>query len=99
MADDVLLKLYPDMVWAPFFERGKFRYWKQVGRSRDIIGKDGKPRPEFFYDAHVSGGSIWGRILPVGEKPEGAPDDAEEQPNRPAKRGQERQTDDDGEQF
>lgn len=88
MADDALLKLYPDIVWAPFFERAKFRYWKPVGRARIIIGKDGAPRPEFYFDAHVSGGSIWGRILPEGETPEDQPGEPQDQPKRPAQRGQ-----------
>jgi hypothetical protein len=88
MADDPLFKLYPDIVWQPFFERGKFRYWKDVGRARTRIGSDGKPRTEFYHDAHVSGGSIWGRVLPEGETPEDQPDEAEQQPKRPAQRGQ-----------
>jgi hypothetical protein len=93
MADDVLFTLYPDIVWAPFFERGKFRYWKPVGRARITIGKDGKPRTEFYNDAHVSGGSIWGRILPEGETPEDQPGEAQEQPKRPAPREQEQPAD------
>ena len=84
MADDPLFALYPDIVWAPFFERGKFRYWKTVGRAKITISKDGKQRTEFYKDAHVSGGSIWCRILPEGETPEDQPDEAQEQPKRPA---------------
>lgn len=88
MADDALHALYPDIVWAPFFMHGKFRYWKAVGRSKDVIGKDGKSRPEFYFDAHVSGGSTWGRILPPGETPKDQPSvEAPEQPKRPPSRG------------
>lgn len=93
MADDPLLALYPNVVWAPFFERGRFRYWKPVGRSKDVIGKDGKSRPEFYFDAHVSGGSNWGRILPPGETPKGLPE-AYEQPKRPAERAPDPDEDD-----
>jgi len=71
-------------VWAPFFERAKFRYWKNVGCGTTTIGKDGIPRTEFYNDAHVSGGSIWIRILPEGETPEDQPEEAQEQPKRPA---------------
>jgi hypothetical protein len=94
MADDPLFALYPDIVWAPFFERGKFRYWKTVGRAKITIGKDGKQRTEFYKDAHVSGGSIWCRILPEGETPGDAPDEAQEQPKRPAQRAPDPDDDD-----
>lgn len=77
----------PVIVWAPFCDRAKFRYWKNIGRGATIIGKDGIPRTEFYFDAHVTGGSIWGRVLPEGEAPEGRPDDADEQPKRPAPPG------------
>jgi hypothetical protein len=70
--------------WAPFFERAKFKYWKNVGRGTITIGKDGKPRAEFYHDAHVSGGSIWTRLLPEDETPEDQPDEAQDQPKRPA---------------
>jgi hypothetical protein len=75
---------YRVIAWAPFFERAKFRYWKDVGRGTITIGKDGQPRVEFYHDAHVSGGSIWTRLLPEGETPEDSPDEAHEQPKRPA---------------
>jgi len=82
----------PVAVWAPFFDRGRFRYWKNTGRGATIIDRDGNPRTEFYFDAHVSGGSIWVRILPEGETPEGQPDDLQDQPKRPA------QPDDDAEE-
>lgn len=72
----------PVGIWAPFFDRGRFRYWKNIGRGATIIGKDGIPRTEFYFDAHVTGGSIWVRVLPEGEAPQGEPDDAHEQPKR-----------------
>jgi len=79
MADDPLLKkLYPDILWAPFFERGKFQYWQPVGRGRTKIGKDGKPRTEYYTASHISGGSIWGRLLPLGEEPDDVPADEPE---------------------
>ena len=83
MAEHPLFKLYPDIAWAPFFERGKFMYWHPVGRGRTKIGKDGRPRTEFYAHAHISGGSIWVRVLPPGEEPDGMPD-AEPEPKRPA---------------
>lgn len=74
------------VVWQPFFDRGRFRYWKDVGRGVTIIDKDGKPQTDFYYDAHATGGSIWTRVLPEGQTPQGPPDaDAEaEHPHRPA---------------
>jgi hypothetical protein len=75
----------PVVAWAPFFERAKFRYWKNVGCGTITIGKDGKPRAEFYSDSHVSGGSIWTRLLPEGEIPEGQPEEANEQPKRPSR--------------
>jgi hypothetical protein len=73
----------PVVAWAPFFERAKFRYWKDVGRGMTIIDKNGIPRTEFYNDAHVSGGSIWTRILPEGEVPEGQPDETHSAPKPP----------------
>ena len=96
MSDDEppLKQLYPDILWAPFFERGKFQYWQPVGRGRTKIGKDGKPRTEYYACSHISGGSIWGRLLPPGEEPDEAPaDEPEAQPDRPARRRQEQQID------
>jgi len=79
MADTPLLKqLYPYIAWAPFFERVKFQYWAPTGRGRIRTGKDGNPRVELYSHAHVSGGSIWLRLLPPGEEPEGQPDDEPE---------------------
>jgi len=79
MADDPPLKqLYPYIAWAPFFERGKFQYWAQVGRGRVKTGKDGHPRIEIFSHAHISGGSIWLRLLPPGEEPDDVPADEPE---------------------
>jgi hypothetical protein len=72
------------IAWSPFFERAKFRYWKNVGLGTITIGKDGKPRAEFYHDAHASGGSIWTRLLPEGETPEDQPGEAQEQPKRPS---------------
>ena len=86
MADDALSKLYPDVVWAPFFDRGKFMYWKTVGRAKFTISKDGKPRMEFYKDSHVGGGSIWCRILPEGETPKDVPGEGQDQPKRPTPR-------------
>ena len=87
MADDEppLKQLYPYIAWAPFFERGKFQYWGQVGRGRVKIGKDGHPRTELYSHAHISGGSIWLRLLPPGEEPDDAPAD-EPQDQRPGAR-------------
>ena len=85
---DPLPKKIPVVAWAPFFERAKFRYWKEVGKGTTAIGKDGIPRTEFYNDSHVSGGSIWTRILPEGETPEDQPDEAQHQPKRPAQRAQ-----------
>jgi len=85
----------PVVAWAPFFERAKFRYWKEVGKGTVTIGRDGIPRTEFYNDSHVSGGSIWTRILPEGETPEDQPGEAQEQPKRPSSRGQGRCPDDD----
>jgi hypothetical protein len=82
MSDPALKKIRV-VAWAPFFERAKFRYWKDVGRGTATIGRDGIPRTEFYHDAHVSGGSIWTRILPEGETPEDQPEDAKDQPKRP----------------
>ena len=83
MADQTPRKLRV-VAWTPFFDRGKFQYWKDVGRGTAIIGKDGLPRTDFYNDAHATGGSIWTRVLPEGEKPEGPPDnEAEDQPQRP----------------
>lgn len=76
------------VAWAPFFDRGKFMYWTVVGRGGTNIGKDGKPRTKFHNSGHASGGSIHTHLLPEGETPTDAPDDEDEQPNRPAKRGQ-----------
>ena len=70
MADDRLRQMYPEILWAPYFEHGKFRYWETVGRGRSKIGKDGKPRSEFYTDRHISGGSNWFRLLPPGEEPD-----------------------------
>jgi len=70
------------VAWSPFFDRGRFRYWKDVGRGFVTIGKDGMPRTEFYNDAHATGGSIWTRVLPEGETPQGQPADEEEQPKR-----------------
>jgi hypothetical protein len=96
MADDVLFALYPYIVWAPFFERGKFRYWAPTGRGRIKIGKDGNSRVELYSHAHISGGSIWLRLLPPGEEPEDQPvDDAQEQPKRPSPRAQDHGADED----
>jgi len=81
--DQMKPRKFPVVVWTPFFDRGKFRYWKNVGRGACIIGKDGFPRTEFYNDAHATGGSIWTRVLPEGETPEGQPGDNEEQPQRP----------------
>ena len=78
----------PVAVWAPFFDRAKFRYWKNIGRGAVIIGKDGMPRTEFYFDAHVTGGSIWARVLPEGETPEDQPEEAQDQPKTPARPGQ-----------
>ena len=88
MADQAPLKKIPVVAWAPFFERAKFKYWKNVGRGTTTIGKDGMPRTEFYNDAHVSGGSIWTRVLPEGETPEDQPNDTQDQAKRPAQRGQ-----------
>lgn len=96
MEDQKPLK-FSVVAWAPFWDRGKFMYWVQVGRGETIIGKNGKPRTRFHNSSHASGGSVWTHLLPEGETPQGAPDDDEEQPNRPAKRGQERQTGDEEE--
>jgi hypothetical protein len=84
MADESPLKqLYPYIAWAPFFERGKFQYWAPVGRGRTKIGKDGHPRTELYGHAHISGGSIWLRLLPPGEEPDAPPDqEPEDQPQR-----------------
>lgn len=88
MADDALHALYPDIVWAPFFMHGKFRYWVPTGRGRIKIGKDGNPRVELYNHAHISGGSIWLRLLPPGEEPDEQPGaEAPEQPKRPTARG------------
>jgi hypothetical protein len=76
---------FPVVVWTPFFDRGKFMYWVRVGRGATIIGKDGKPRTEFYNDCHANGGSIWTRVLPEGETPEDLPDDAQEQPSAPTR--------------
>jgi hypothetical protein len=88
----------PVIAWAPYFDRNKFRYWKDVGRGTTTIGKDGLPRTKFDNDAHVSGGSNHVEVLPEGERPEDQPDEADEQPNRPANRTQ-AQTGDEEEDF
>jgi hypothetical protein len=72
------------VAWAPFFDRGKFMHWVTVGRGETVIGKNGKPRTKFYCHSHASGGSIWTRLLPEGETPEGEPDDEQQQPRRPA---------------
>jgi hypothetical protein len=73
------------VAWAPFFERAKFKYWKNVGRGTVTIGEDGKfEASDFYNDAHVSGGSIWTRLLPEGVTPKDQPDDAPEGPKRPS---------------
>jgi hypothetical protein len=69
------------IAWAPYFNRGKFMYWKNVGGGTTTIGKDGIPRTTFDHDAHAVGGSNHVRLLPEGETPEGPPDD--EKPSRP----------------
>jgi hypothetical protein len=88
----------PVIAWAPYFNRGKFMYWKNVGRGTTTIGKDGMPRTKFDNDAHAVGGSSHIRVLPEGETPEDAPGD-DEQPNRPAKRGQEQPAEDEEGDF
>jgi hypothetical protein len=92
MEDPKPLK-FPVVAWSPFFERAKFRYWKAVGRGTTTIREDGMPQTDFYNDAHVSGGSIWTRILPEGETPKDQPEDAPDQPKRPAQSGQARDTD------
>jgi hypothetical protein len=72
----------PVVVWAPFFDRGRFQYWKDVGRGNTIIDAEGLPYTEFYNDAHATGGSIWTRVLPEGKTPQGLPDDEQEQPKR-----------------
>jgi hypothetical protein len=72
----------PVTAWAPYFDRGKFMYWKNVGRGTSTIGKDGLPRTKFDNDAHACGGSNHVRVLPEGETPEDQPDDEQEQPKR-----------------
>jgi hypothetical protein len=74
---------FPVVAWTPFFDRGKFMYWVMTGRGETIIGKDGKPRTKFYHHSHATGGSIWTRVLPEGETPEGLPGDVQE-PSRPA---------------
>jgi hypothetical protein len=84
MADDALYALYPYIVWPSFFMHGKFRYWAPTGRGRIKIGKDGNPRVELYNHAHISGGSIWLRLLPPGEEPDEQPGtEAPEQPKTP----------------
>jgi hypothetical protein len=74
---------FPVVAWSPFFDRGKFMYWVQVGRGVTTIDKTGRPRTKFHNSSHVSGGSIWTHLLPEGETPESLPDNAQEHPNRP----------------
>jgi hypothetical protein len=88
MADDPLRQMYPEILWAPYFDRGKFRYWETVGRGRYKIGKDGRPRSELYTDRHISGGSNWFRLLPPGEEPDEQPGtETAEQPKRPSQPG------------
>jgi hypothetical protein len=94
MAEPIPKKI-PVVAWAPFFERAKFRYWKNVGRGTTTIGNDGIPRTEFYHDSHVSGGSIWERLLPEGEMPEDQPGEAQEHPKRPAQGGSDPQDEED----
>jgi len=96
MADDPLRQMYPEILWAPYFERGKFRYWETVGRGRSKIGKDGKSRSEFYTDRHISGGSNFFKLLPPGEEPKDDPfEQANEQPKRPAQRAPDSDPDED----
>ncbi len=74
----------PVVAWEPFFERGKFRYWKDVGRGIATIDAEGLPYTEFYNDAHATGGSIWRRVYPEGKTPEGPPDE-QQTPQRPEK--------------
>jgi hypothetical protein len=71
---------YTDVVWGAFMQMGKLQYWVPCGRSRTVIGSDGKARTEFYFDRHAVGGSTWLKILPPGEKP-AVP---KPQPKRPA---------------
>jgi hypothetical protein len=52
-------------------------------RERDNHNRQRRHAPNEFYNgAHVSGGSIWSRLLPEGETPEDQPDEAQEQLSR-----------------